>query len=227
MQQRRDLVLLSGGLDSSTALALRAEAGTAAGCVSVDYGQRHARELQAASEVAAHYGVPHQVLDLSSWGRGLPGSALTDEGVEVPDGHYAASTMSVTVVPNRNAVLLMAAAGVALSQGMTHVVAAVHAGDHHVYPDCRPEFVTSARTTVELGTDGAVTLDAPFVRMSKTAIAARAHDLGLPVELTWSCYKGREQHCGTCGTCVERQEAFSEAGVPDPTGYETHAAVLA
>ncbi|MDQ0376510.1 7-cyano-7-deazaguanine synthase QueC [Amycolatopsis thermophila] len=223
MTERRDLVLLSGGLDSATALGLRHAEGTARVALSVNYGQRHARELRSAAEVAAHYGVEHRVLDLTSWGTHLSGSALTDTDVAVPHGHYAAPSMAATVVPNRNATLLMAAAGVALSTGCTHVVAAMHAGDHPIYPDCRPEFVDAARRTIELGTDGAVTLDAPFVHISKTAIAARAGDLAVPVGLTWSCYEGREVHCGQCGTCVERREAFADSGVADPTVYEVAA----
>lgn len=218
--QRRDLVLLSGGLDSTTALALRHEHCTARLAVSVRYGQRHARELEAAAKVAAHYGVELRIVDLTAWGQHLTGSALTDPEVAVPHGQYDSPTMAATVVPNRNATFLMAAAGIAQAVGCTHVVTAVHAGDHPVYSDCRPEFVDAARRTVELGTDGAVTVDAPFVTMSKTAIVARGFDLNAPLDLTWSCYEGRQAHCGQCGTCVERREAFTEAGVTDPTRYE-------
>lgn len=216
---RNDLVLLSGGLDSTTALAHSHHAGTAKLAVSVDYGQRHRRELDAAARVAGHYRVEHLVLDFTGWGALLGGSALTDRSVEVPHGHYADPTMAVTVVPNRNATLLAAAAGVAAAHGCTHVVTAVHAGDHPVYPDCRPEFVDAARRTIELGTGEQVTLDAPFVHMSKTDIAALAGALGAPVGLTWSCYEGQSLHCGQCGTCVERIEAFRDAGVTDPTAY--------
>ena len=216
---RRDLVLLSGGLDSSTLLAQRATAGTAAFALSVNYGQRHRRELLAAASVAAHYGVDHAVLDMTGWGALLTGSALTDPTVAVPHGHYADDSMRATIVPNRNATLLMAACGVAISRGCTHVLTAVHAGDHPVYPDCRPEFIGAAAVAAELGTDRAVTIEAPFVGVSKTDIARRAAELGLPVELTWSCYEGGTVHCGRCGTCVERREALTDAGVTDPTEY--------
>jgi 7-cyano-7-deazaguanine synthase len=221
---RRDLVLLSGGLDSSTLLAHRAAQGTAAFALSVDYGQRHRRELDAAEAIAAHYNVRHAVLDMTGWGRLLTGSALTDPTVAVPHGHYADASMKATVVPNRNATLLMAAAGVALSNGCTHVLTAVHAGDHPVYPDCRPDFIQAADIAADLGTDGAVTIDAPFVNISKTDIAKQAAQLRLPVELTWSCYEGGVIHCGQCGTCVERREALTDAGVDDPTIYPTTAA---
>lgn len=219
MTRRADAVLLSGGLDSTTALALRHAAGTAALAVSVNYGQRHARELDAAAAIAARYDVDHTVIDLAGWGRMLSGSALTDPDVAVPHGHYADESMRATIVPNRNAVLLMAAAGVALAEGCDTVVTAVHAGDHPVYPDCRPAFITAAKAAMELGTDGKVTLDAPFVAMSKTAIAGLGAELSAPLGSTWSCYEGGQHHCGRCGTCVERREAFTDAGIPDPTVY--------
>lgn len=211
-----DLVLLSGGLDSTTALARVAESADVA--VSVDYGQRHRREVTAAQAVARYYEVDHLVLDLSTWGQLLK-SALTDPQDEVPHGHYTDPSMQATVVPNRNATLLMAAAGIAWTWGCDRVVTAVHAGDHPVYPDCRPEFIDSAAETIRLGTDGRIGLYAPFVNMTKTDIAAEAYRLRVPIFLTWSCYEGGEIHCGKCGTCTERIEALSEAGVPDPTDY--------
>ncbi|MPZ66182.1 MAG: 7-cyano-7-deazaguanine synthase QueC [Pseudonocardiaceae bacterium] len=224
MTERRDLVLLSGGMDSTTALARRMREGTARLCVSVHYGQRHVRELRAAAGVAAHYDLPHLVLDLSSWGALLTGSALTDSSVEVPHGHYAAPTMSITVVPNRNATLLMAAAGIAQSRGLTHVVAAMHAGDHPIYPDCRPEFLDALDRALGLATENRVSLDAPFTTCDKTEIARQARALSAPLHLTWSCYEGGAIHCGRCGTCVERREAFQRAGVDDPTVYAARAA---
>jgi 7-cyano-7-deazaguanine synthase len=215
----RDLVLLSGGLDSSTLLAEREAEGAAGFALSVDYGQRHVRELQAAAEVAEHYGVEHAVLNMSGWGALLRGSALIDSEVPVPHGHYADESMRATVVPNRNATLLMAACGVAQSVGCDRVVTAVHAGDHPIYPDCRPDFIAAAAEAARLGTDGRVSIAAPFVNISKTDIARLAGQLGAPIELTWSCYEGNALHCGKCGTCVERIEALHDAGVPDPTKY--------
>jgi len=216
---RADLVLLSGGLDSTTALAVSASNGYATRCVSVDYGQRHRRELLAAAAIAEHYDLPHHVIDLSSWGNTLKGSALTDPTTDVPDGEYSPSTLATTVVPNRNATFLMAAAGIAAATGCTHVITATHAGDHQLYPDCRPEFIDAARTTVEAATEDTVTLDAPFLHRSKTAIVVKAHDYNAPIGMTWSCYKGASHHCGTCSTCIERRNAFQSAGVADPTTY--------
>jgi 7-cyano-7-deazaguanine synthase len=152
----------------------------------------------------------------------LSGSALTDD-IEVPHGHYAAENMAVTVVPNRNAIMLSIAYGVAVARGARLVAAAVHAGDHYVYPDCRPQFVEAfdamQRQAVEGFGDPDLRLHAPFIHKSKAEIVEIGTSLGVPYEDTWSCYEGGEIHCGLCGTCTERKEAFQLAGVPDPTKY--------
>lgn len=215
------LVLLSGGMDSTALLAVVATSGhDPIVTVSIDYGQRHAVELEAARNVAAHYDVPHLVLDLSPLAQHLT-SALTGDS-DVPHGHYSAANMAATVVPNRNAIMLMAAVGVAASRGLGRVVTAVHAGDHPIYPDCRPEFITAASKAAQLGTAGMgdVVITAPFVDMSKADIAAIGAAHHAPFHLSWSCYEGGERHCGRCGTCTERAEAFELAGVPDPTVYK-------
>lgn len=211
------VVLLSGGLDSSTALAhTLAEGHEVRAAVFVDYGQRHVRERRSAEAVADFYGVPLVPLDLRSFGASVR-SALTSPDVAVPHGHYAQDNMSLTVVPNRNATMLSAAAGIADSLDAEFVVTAVHAGDHPVYADCRPDFILALSAATELACGVAVR--APFVHRSKTDIAALAGELGLPVELTWSCYEGGDVHCGRCGTCVERLEAIADAGVEDGTEY--------
>lgn len=215
----RDAVLLSGGVDSTTLLAHRVARGTAVLTVSVDYGQRHKRELDAAAEISRHYGLANVVLDLSAWGRELIGSALTDSEVEVPHGHYTAETMKSTVVPNRNATLLMAAAGVALTRGADQLCTAVHSGDHAIYPDCRPGFLDHIDSACLFATDGAMRISAPFVDSTKTDIVRLGAELDAPLGLTWSCYEGGARHCGLCGTCVERREAFELAEVDDPTDY--------
>lgn len=207
----QDLILLSGGLDSTTLLADRVSKGTAELALSVNYGQRHVRELLSAADVAAHYNIPLVELDLSGWGALLTGSALTDPKVKVPHGHYADPIQRATVVPNRNAVLLTTAAGVAISHGCTHVLTAVHAGDHHVYADCRPEFVDAINYAVGLATGEAVTIEAPFSNLDKNDIAALAVRLGVPIGLTWSCYEGDIDPCRKCGACIERAESLAHA----------------
>jgi len=206
------LVLLSGGLDSLVALAVEMDWGSRPAALSVDYGQRHRRELRSAVAIATHYGVSHYVLDLSSWGSLLQ-SSLTDLGIQVPHGHYADPVMSATIVPNRNAVLLMAAAGVAQSQDRPAVVIGVHGGDLPVYPDCRPDFIDAADVAVGLATEGAVSIRAPFLGISKTEVVRLGLQLGAPLDLSYSCYEGRALACGECGACVERAEAFADAGV--------------
>lgn len=217
------VVCLSGGMDSTTALTRAVHKGPAL-ALSFDYGQRHGRqELEAAKAVADELNAQHHVIDLTTFGRLLEGSALTDPSVAVPHGHYADETMRATVVPNRNAVMANIAVGVASALKAESVVLGVHAGDHAVYPDCRPQFIDALRGCVSVALEGFFVpgIDAPFLQWSKTDIAAYAKDIGAPLHLSWSCYEGGDVHCGQCGTCVERRESFEEAGVPDPTEYAT------
>jgi 7-cyano-7-deazaguanine synthase len=197
-----------------------AATGDLAGLVTFDYGQRHRKELDFAKAAAERLGAAHDVVDLSVLGRHLTGSALTDD-VAVPEGHYAADTMAVTVVPNRNPILFTIAVGLAASRGWDRVAAAVHTGDHFVYPDCRPEFVAAFAQMEARALEGMgeVAFETPFVEWSKADIVAEGARLGVPFAATWSCYQGAEVHCGRCGTCVERREAFHLAGVADPTAY--------
>lgn len=216
------VLAFSGGMDS-TALAAHYQAtGHDLLLLSFNYGQRHVRELDAARLVAAHYGAEHHIVDLTSVGRLLPHSALTDPAVPVPDGHYADAVMRATVVPNRNAILLNVAAGIASARGAALVALGIHAGDHAIYPDCRPEFLAAVQASITAALDGfpAPRVEAPFIDRSKTDIARYAHQLDAPLHLTWSCYKGGQLHCGTCGTCTERREAFTDADLTDPTTYQ-------
>lgn len=221
------VAVISGGLDSAVlSYHLRAE-GWALRLLSFDYGQRHAVELDHARALAADLGARHHVVDLRSAGALLSGSALTDEAVAVPDGHYTDESMRATVVANRNAIFAMVATGVAVAEGADAVALGIHAGDHAIYPDCRPRFVEAADRLARVANEGFIgdgfQLLAPFVAWSKAEIVWRGHELGVPFAGTWSCYKGGAVHCGTCGTCVERREAFELAGVADPTEYQTAA----
>ncbi|MDH5559075.1 MAG: 7-cyano-7-deazaguanine synthase QueC [Alphaproteobacteria bacterium] len=217
----KTVVVCSGGMDSVTLAYKVKRERELTRLVSFDYGQRHKKELDFAARTAADLGVRHDIIDIANIGNFLSGSALTGD-IDVPDGHYAEDNMRVTVVPNRNAIMLTIAFGVAAGENASAVAAAVHAGDHFVYPDCRPAFVDAFRAMQNCALEGMweVDLYTPFVGMSKADIARAGADLGVPFELTWSCYKGGESHCGRCGTCVERQEALHLAGVPDPTHYE-------
>ena len=223
----RTVVIHSGGLDSTVLLWEMLAAGDEVLPLSFDYGQRHACELEAAQEVralaAATYGahlhpartVPLPLADL------FAGSGCSQLGdVEVPEGHYADESMRVTVVPNRNMIMPAIAAGYAIAHGAQRLAYAAHAGDHTVYPDCRPIFVSTMARAFALCDWKGVDLHAPYIQQSKADIVGRGIALGAPMAATWSCYKGGLLHCGKCGTCVERREAFALAEVKDETIYE-------
>ena len=217
----KTIVICSGGLDSVSLAHMVAQDHELAGLISFDYGQRHRKELDYAALCAQRLGVPHDIIDLRPVGAVLTGSALTDD-VDVPDGHYAEDSMKVTVVPNRNAIMLTVAFGAAAARGADAVATAVHGGDHFIYPDCRPAFTEAFEAMQKLALDGYadVSLFTPFVHRSKADIVTEGARVNTPFAQTWSCYKGGDHHCGRCGTCVERREAFHLAGVPDPTLYD-------
>lgn len=219
----RTVVTLSGGLDSTVlATYLKHREHHELRAVSFSYGQRHERaELMAARNVAAHLDIPHRVLSLTGITSAMdPASSqllAANPAQAVPEGHYAETTMKATVVPGRNLLMIAAATAYAASYDCTAVAMAAHSGDHPIYPDCRPDFLMAAGAATAAGYD--VHLMFPFAEDTKAEIAARGHALGAPMHLTWSCYNGGEIHCGRCGTCVERYEAFRDAQVPDPTRY--------
>lgn len=218
--------IFSGGLDSTTLLYDMKEGWDEVYAISFDYGQKHAlRELMYAYRTTRKLGLRHEIVDLTSVTHLLQ-SALTDHTAEIPEGHYAEDNMKATVVPNRNMIMASIAGGWAVSLGASTIGTAVHAGDHAVYPDCRPEFWSRFERTLNLGNEGfmshgEITVYTPFIDLSKTDIADRAAELGVPYHETWSCYKGGEKHCGKCGTCVERIEAIrdSEHADLDKTEY--------
>lgn len=212
------VLIHSGGLDSTVLLyKLRAD-GHELRCLGIDYGQRHRRELEAGQAICRDLGIEYRIADLRGLRPLLAGSALTDD-VPVPNGHYTDDTMKATIVPNRNMIMLSAAIGWAVSLEYDGVAYAAHAGDHTIYPDCRPVFVEAVRNVARLCDWRPIELLTPFVDVTKADIVRIGAGLGVPFERTWSCYKGGEVHCGTCGTCVERREAFERAGVTDPTKY--------
>jgi len=224
---KRAVVLLSGGLDSSTCLAVARAEGLEAHCLSVDYGQRHQGELRQARAVARALGAAgHQVVrvDLSAFG----GSALTDASIAVPKGRSAramARDIPVTYVPARNTVMLALALAHAEVVGAEQLFVGVNAIDYSGYPDCRPEFLRAfekvARLATRAGVGGRpIAIRAPLLRLSKAGIVRLGTRLGVPFELTLSCYDPvRGRACGRCDACQLRRKGFDEAGVPDPTRY--------
>jgi 7-cyano-7-deazaguanine synthase len=213
------VVLCSGGMDSVTALHWARRAHRVDVAVSFDYGSKHnPRELPFAAEHAAQLGVRHEVVPLRFMDR-LFASDLLASGGDIPEGHYEAENMRQTVVPFRNAIMLSIAAGLAESLGAEGLVIAAHGGDHAIYPDCREDFMRAMGDAMRLGTYAGVQLLRPFIAMTKGEIATLGATLGVDFSRTYSCYKGGELHCGKCGTCVERREAFAQAGLKDPTQY--------
>jgi len=213
------VVLLSGGMDSVTALYEAQQRYEVVGAVSFHYGSKHNdREIPFAVHHASKLGVMHRVIPLAFIGE-LFKSDLLQSGGEIPKGHYEEQSMKKTVVPFRNGIMLSIAAGFAESLEAHGLVIAAHAGDHAIYPDCREDFMKSMGNAIRLGTYAQVEVLRPFIAMTKADIAGRGRELGVDYSQTWSCYVGGETHCGECGTCVERREAFILAGVPDPTHY--------
>ena len=208
--KKDSILILSGGMDSVTLLYDYQD--SIALALSFDYGSNHnAREIPFARWHCEQLGIEHVVIPLDFMSRYFNSSLL--QGAEaIPDGHYDEQNMQSTVVPFRNGIMLAIAAGMAESRGLQRVMMANHGGDHDIYPDCRPEFVTAMSEATRLGTYPGIEVSAPYTHLSKTDIARKGIALGVDYSKTWSCYRGGDKPCGKCGTCVEREEALREAG---------------
>ena len=225
----KTVVLLSGGVDSSTCLALAVEKAGRENVLAVNmfYGQRHAREIRSALDIAGFYGVDMMELDLSRIFEKSDCSLLAHSGNSVPEEEYAEQIKKTggkpvsTYVPFRNGLMLSAAASIAVSVGAERIMYGAHADDAagNAYPDCSVAFTEAINQAIREGTDGQVEVDAPFVIMNKAQVVREGLRLGVPYELTWSCYEGREKPCGRCGTCIDRIKAFEANGVKDPLQY--------
>jgi len=214
------VVILSGGIDSTVLLhSYLHKQQDEVRALSINYGQRHVLELAYAEIQASRAKVPWACVDLSNLRDVLPGSSQTDSSVEVPHGHYAEESMKQTVVPNRNMILLSVAIGHAIAHQCDAVAYAAHAGDHAIYPDCRREFVQAMQGAAQLCDWRRIDLLSPFVDFSKADIVEQGELLGVDFSKTYSCYEGNEIHCGKCGTCTERKEAFELNSIKDPTQY--------
>lgn len=221
MSKIKVVVLVSGGMDSVAALYHAQAEHEVAGALSFDYGSKHNhKEIPFAAEHAAKIGAPHRVITLDFIGQ-LFASDLLKSGGDVPEGHYADENMRRTVVPFRNGIMLAASAGFAESADAHGLVIAAHTGDHTIYPDCREDFMKAMGDAMKYGTYAGIQLLRPFIGLDKAAIASVGASLGVDFARTWSCYKGGAIHCGKCGTCVERREAFQQAALVDPTSYES------
>lgn len=203
------IIILSGGVDSTTLLYEYRD--RIALAVSFDYGSNHnAKELPMAAYHCQQLGIKHIIIPLEFMGQYFRSSLLSGADA-IPEGNYDDANMKSTVVPFRNGIMLAVAAGLAESNELDYIMMANHAGDHTIYPDCRPEFVSALSEATRLGTYNGVKINAPYTNITKTDIVYRGLKLGIDYDKTWSCYKGGDTPCGCCGTCREREEAFREA----------------
>nr|MCR5193236.1 7-cyano-7-deazaguanine synthase QueC [Bacteroidales bacterium] len=217
MTNKDTVIIYSGGLDSTTLLYEERE--RIAVAVTFNYGSNHAaRETKCAKYHCAQLGIEHLVIDLAFMKQYFNSSLLSGADA-IPNGNYDEANMKSTVVPFRNGIMISVACGLAESRGLKRVIIANHGGDHAIYPDCRANFIAAMGGAMQAGTYEGVRLDAPYTHLTKTDIVLRGVRLGIDYGKTYSCYRGGERHCGTCGTCTERREAFRDANVPDPTEY--------
>jgi 7-cyano-7-deazaguanine synthase len=211
----KTICVLSGGMDSTTLLYKLLSEKKEVEALSFNYGQRHKKELESAKATCQKLGVPHKVIDLSFLRELVSNSALTSD-IEVPEGHYADETMKLTVVPNRNMIMASIAIGYAVNKDFDEVALGVHAGDHAIYPDCRPEFIGALNEIAQIANFKPIEIYTPFLEIDKGDIAKIGKKLGVDYSLTWTCYKGLDKPCGKCGACQERKEAFEKAKSIDP-----------
>ena len=220
MKKHSTVLIYSGGLDSTILLYDLVKSGFNVKALSVDYGQRHKKELQHAKNLCKELDVKHHIADISAINPLLAGSSLTSADIKVAEGHYEDESMKSTVVPNRNMIFLSIAIAWAISTGTDSVSFAAHKGDHAIYKDCRVNFFKAMNRAMQTSGADNVSLYTPFSLLTKTTIVKLGNLLDVPFNQTWSCYNGGKNHCGRCGTCVERKEAFELAGVTDPTIYD-------
>lgn len=214
------LVILSGGLDSTVALYWAKKKYGDIEALTFYYGSKHnEKEYYCALKTCESLKVKLSRISIDFIDTYFK-SDLLKSGGEIPEGHYAAENMKSTVVPFRNGIMLSIAAGFAESNDCDVIILGNHSGDHAIYPDCREDFIKAMAQAISFGTQKQIRLESPFCNITKTDIVKIGTELGVDFSLTWSCYKGGDKHCGKCGICVERKEAFQEAGVCDPTIYE-------
>lgn len=216
---KKVIVILSGGMDSTTLLHYHAKGGDQVRAVGFNYNQRHNVELFYAKSQCYKLSIPFERVELVKLGSLLKGSSQTDMSVPVPEGHYSEESMKATVVPNRNMIMLSIALGIAVANKFDGVSYGAHAGDHAIYPDCREEFVNALNQAAALCDWHKVEIFRPFIKHTKADIVRLGTELNVDYKNTWTCYQGKAIHCGRCGTCVERILAFDEAGVADPVEY--------
>ncbi|MCE2572544.1 7-cyano-7-deazaguanine synthase QueC [Motilimonas eburnea] len=216
---KKVVVIYSGGMDSYTVLNKAIQQGHEVYALTFNYGQRHVKEVQVASDYCQRQGINHKVVDISAINELIGGSSLTSD-IAIPEGDYDKANMTSTVVPNRNMILLSMAIGYAVSIKAEQVMYGAHGGDHDIYPDCRPEFVKRMNDVALIANYEPIEIVTPYLTVSKNDILQDGLSMGLDYQYTWTCYNGREKACGQCGACKERLAAFASQGKTDPLAYE-------
>ena len=216
---QKAVVIYSGGMDSFTILNKAKAEGFDLYAITFDYGQKHTKEIEFAKQVCLELGIEHKIIDITAINQLLQSSSLTSD-IDIPEGHYEAANMKSTVVPNRNMILLSLAIGYAVDIGAEKVFYGAHAGDHSIYPDCRPEFVHAMNDVAKIANYEPIDIVAPYLNSHKSEILTDGLNMGLDYGKSWTCYNGREKACGKCGSCVERLEAFAMNNATDPLAYE-------
>lgn len=211
----KTVIVLSGGMDSTTLLYKLLDENKEVRAISFNYGQRHALELAKAAMSCAKLGVAHKVVDISFLRDVLANSALTSD-IKVPHGHYEAENMKLTVVPNRNMIMASIAIGYAVNEDFNEIALGVHAGDHAIYPDCRPAFIKALGKIAKIANFKPISVYTPFLYLDKGDIAIEGKRLGVDYSKTLTCYEGKKKPCEKCGACVERAESFKKADLKDP-----------
>lgn len=219
MVKRKTVVVFSGGLDSTTLLYHLIALGHEVKAISFDYGQRHRKELDAARTIAKLLAIEHRIVNVSGLAEIFGANALTDDSVAVPHGVYSSETMHVTVVPNRNMIMISIATGWAIALGFDSVAFGAHSGEYTPYPDCQPAFAAAINSATQSCDYNPIEVLAPFVNWTKAEIVRRGRELSIDFELTWSCYEGKESPCGKCSTCRDRFNAIHQSGPASNSAY--------
>ncbi len=216
----RVVIILSGGLDSTTLLHRLLTKKYEIFAVTFNYGQKHSKEIEYAKLTCQKLNIPHKIVSLENINQaGFFGNSSLTSTIDIPEGHYANKNMMSTVVPNRNMIMLSLAIAYAISIKSSEIYYGAHAGDHIIYPDCRPDFVSAMQNVAKYCHYWPIKIQAPYLHITKADIVKEGLQFNVDYSLTWTCYKGEEKACGKCGSCTERLEAFSQNDSKDPIQY--------
>ncbi|MDB9841958.1 7-cyano-7-deazaguanine synthase QueC [Gammaproteobacteria bacterium] len=218
--QNKVLIVFSGGLDSFTLLNYALDNNFFVQCITFNYGQRHLKEVDLAAQICRENDIQQTQIQIPNTELIFANSVLTSDSIDMPHGSYQAESMQATIVPNRNMLFISYAIAQAISQEINQVWYGAHAGDHFIYPDCRPEFLDAMNQVAQICHTFPISVKAPFLNFTKAEIVKLGLNLGIDYSKTWTCYEGQEIACGKCGSCNERLEAFAINNTSDPLDYK-------